>query len=88
MNGLVLSRNAVDLNPSLQMPVLTSSERWNAERIRALAMSCDPDACVPVQLDEMRQGCARLGRWFPDSRVEAYLAMRCGSCLIFHALDG
>jgi hypothetical protein len=30
----------VDLGPALPMPVFTSSERWNADRIGALALYC------------------------------------------------
>ena len=157
---------AVDLGPSLPMPVFTSTERWNPERIGALALYCsdgrwgeafdefchrrlliprydrwavpggpawllprgkgrdfsqttreqldflirvhelerivlishygcafyaelcgrDPEGCVPVQLQEMRDGTALLKRWFPELAVEAYLAMRRGNNLTFHAL--
>jgi hypothetical protein len=45
-----------------------------------------PDACVPIQLQEMRDGAALLRRWFPQLTVEAYLAMRRGNSLTFHAL--
>ena len=157
---------AVDLGPSLPMPVFTSTERWNPERIGALALYCsdgrwgeafdefchrrlliprydrwavpggpawllprgkgrdfsqttreqldflirvhelerivlishygcafyaelcgrDPEGCVPVQLQEMRDGTSLLKRWFPELTVEAYLAMRRGNNLTFHAL--
>jgi hypothetical protein len=46
----------------------------------------DPDGYIPVQLQEMRDGTALLKRWFPELAVEAYLAMRRGNNLTFHAL--
>jgi hypothetical protein len=156
----------VKLGPALPMPVFTSSERWNPERIHALALYCsdgrwgeafdefcqrrlllprydrlavpggpawllprktgrdlsqttreqlgllvrvheleqiilishygcafyaemfgkDPEGCLPVQLQEMRDGKALLRQWFPALNVEAYLAMRHAESLTFHAL--
>jgi len=158
---------AVDVGPSLPMPVFTSTESWNPERIGALALYCsdgrwgeafdefcqrrlliprydrwavpggpawllprgkgrdlsettqeqldllvrvhelerivlishygcafyaklfgqDADGCLPIQLQEMRDGIAILRRWFPELTVEAYLAMRRGNNLTFHALS-
>ena len=156
----------VDLGPALPMAVFTSTERWNVERIGALALYCsdgrwgevfdefchrrlliprydrwavpggpawllprksghdfsqttreqldflvrvhelerivlvthygcayyaelcgkDADGCLPVQLDETRKAAELLRRSYPDIGVEAYLAMRRGNSLTFHAL--
>jgi hypothetical protein len=46
----------------------------------------DADGCLPVQMDETQQAAASLRRSYPDIRIEAYLAMRCGGRLTFHAL--
>jgi len=158
---------SVALGPALPMAVFTSSERWNAERIGALALYCsdgrwgeafdefchrrlliprydrwavpggpacllprgtgpdlshstreqlgllvrvhelervvlishygcafyaemcgkDPEGCLPVQTQELKEGSALVRRWFPDLAVEAYLAMRQGGCLTFHAVE-
>lgn len=157
----------VELGHALPMPVFTSTERWNSERIGALALYCsdgrwgevfdefchrrlliprydrwavpggpawllprkaghdfsqttreqldflvrvhelerivlvthygcayygelchaDADGCLPVQLDETRKAAELLRHCYPDLRMEAYLAMRHGNSLSFHALD-
>jgi hypothetical protein len=46
-----------------------------------------PDECLPKQMDDLRMATATLHGWFPDVRVEAYLAMRRGSHLSFHWLN-
>jgi hypothetical protein len=158
---------SVDLGPTLPMPVFTSSERWNPERIGALALYCsdgrwgeafdefcqrrlllprydrwavpggpawvlprktgrdlsqitreqlgllvrvheleriilithygcafyaemfgkDADGCLPLQLDETRMAAEAMRGWFPELNIDAYLAMRRGTCLSFHQLD-
>jgi len=160
--------NTIDLGPELPMPVFTSLEVWNPERIGALAIYCSdgrwgeafdefchkqlqiprydrlaiaggpawlaalddqrgelhqalrqqlfflvkvheldrivlinhhgcavyrerlqlgPDECLPKQLEDLRTAAVTLRGWFPDVRVEAYLAMRRGSHLTFHWLN-
>jgi hypothetical protein len=48
----------------------------------------DPDACLPVQMEEARAAAAVLRDWFPSLTAEAYLAMRTEAILTFHRLDG
>jgi hypothetical protein len=45
-----------------------------------------PDDCLPTQLEDLRAVGETLRRWFAGVQVEAYLAMRKGSALSFHAL--
>ena len=47
-----------------------------------------PKDCLPAQREDVRTVAATLLRWYPNVRVEAYLAMRTGNCLSFHGLDG
>jgi hypothetical protein len=157
----------VDLGPELPLSVFTSSDRWNPERIGALALYCSdgrwgeafdefchrhlliprydrlalaggpaclaprgssesasatvrpqldflvrahelkqivlithygcafyhhflhlpPDECLPVQIQEAQAVGALLGSWYPEVRVQAFLAMRQGNGLSFHPLD-
>ncbi len=46
-----------------------------------------PDECLPAQMDDLRAAAASLRGWFPDVRVEAYLAMQKGSSFSFHWLN-
>ena len=41
----------------------------------------------PEQLSDVRTAAATLNVWFPQVRVESYLAMRIGSQMSFHRLD-
>jgi hypothetical protein len=52
-----------------------------------LRLGQGPRECLPAQLDEVRTAKATLRRWYPDMRVETYLAMRHGNVLSFHGLD-
>jgi hypothetical protein len=45
-----------------------------------------PADCLPAQADDVRRAASLLQRWYPDLRVEAYLAMRTGNWLSFHEL--
>jgi hypothetical protein len=47
-----------------------------------------PADCLPAQAEDVRAATSSLRGWYPDLRVEAYLAMRMGNCLSFHGLDG
>lgn len=47
----------------------------------------EPPACLPVQIDEVRRAAAVLRSWYPEMRVEAYLAMRNLNWLTFHELN-
>jgi hypothetical protein len=46
-----------------------------------------PRECLPAQRADVRSATTTLRRWYPDIRVDAYLAMRSGSLLSFHRLD-
>jgi hypothetical protein len=46
-----------------------------------------PKDCLAVQREDVRTGAAALRRWYPEIRVDAYLAMRAGNCLSFHGLN-
>jgi Putative carbonic anhydrase len=46
-----------------------------------------PRDCLPAQREDVRVAAAALHRWYPDIRVDAFLAMRTGNCLSFHGLD-
>ncbi|HKI31594.1 MAG TPA: carbonic anhydrase [Gemmataceae bacterium] len=43
--------------------------------------------CLPAQAEDVRIAKATLRRWYPDIRVENYLAMRGGHLVSFHRLD-
>ena len=45
-----------------------------------------PDACLPVQLNDLTKAAEALRLWYPELTVETYLAMRQGTCLSFHDL--
>src|SRR6516225_10325335 len=45
-----------------------------------------PRECLQAQRDDVRTAMHTLHRWYPDIRVEAYLAMRHGRLLSFHRL--
>jgi hypothetical protein len=158
---------SVELGPPVPLPVFTSGEAWNPDRIRALAIYCsdgrwgeafdefchrhlliprydrlalpggpawlvaegvrqagsrtihgqldflvrahglerivliahygcayyaellsqDADGCLPSQIEETLKAVETLTKWFPGLRVEAYLAMRSGTCLSFNRLE-
>lgn len=50
----------------------------------AQELNLDADACLPHQLAELRQLAPLLLEWYPDLRIECYLAMRRHNCLSFH----
>jgi hypothetical protein len=52
-----------------------------------LKLQRSPDECLPAQAEDVRAAAAVLRRWYPDLRVEAYLAMRKHAWLSFHQLD-
>lgn len=52
----------------------------------AEALQREPDACLPAQLADLRAVSDMLRRRFAGVQVEAYLAMRRGAALTFHAL--
>jgi hypothetical protein len=45
-----------------------------------------PTECLPAQRADIRTATNTLHAWYPDIRVEAYLAMRHGRLLSFHQL--
>ena len=45
-----------------------------------------PNGCLHAQRDDVRTAMDTLHRWYPDIRVEAYLAMRNDRLLSFHRL--
>jgi hypothetical protein len=45
-----------------------------------------PRECLPAQTEDVRTAAISLRRWYPEMRVEAYLAMRTGRVLSFHEL--
>jgi hypothetical protein len=47
-----------------------------------------PRECLPIQVEDVRTARLTLCRWYPDIRVDAYLAMRDGNVLSFHRADG
>jgi hypothetical protein len=47
-----------------------------------------PRECLPIQVEDVRAARLTLCRWYPDIRVDTYLAMRDGNVLSFHRLDG
>ena len=46
-----------------------------------------PDECLPAQAADVQAAAATLRDWYPDLRVEAYLAMRRDEWVSFHQLD-
>ena len=46
-----------------------------------------PKECLPAQAEDVRRAKATLLRWYPDIRVDTYLAMRTGNLLSFHGLN-
>ena len=46
-----------------------------------------PTECLPAQTADVRTAATVLRNWYPGLRVEAFLAMRTGSWLSFHALN-
>jgi hypothetical protein len=54
-----------------------------AERLRR-----DADGCLPEQVRDTLRAADLLRSWYPDVRVDTFLAMRRGTCLSFHELKG
>jgi hypothetical protein len=46
-----------------------------------------PAECLAAQTEDARAAAATLRGWYPEMRVDGYLAMRQGRCLSFHRLD-
>jgi hypothetical protein len=46
-----------------------------------------PDQCLAAQTADVQTAAAALHGWYPDMRVEAYLAMRQHGWISFHRLD-
>jgi hypothetical protein len=46
-----------------------------------------PEECLSVQIDDISAAMATLKSWYPEMRLETYLAMRTGSTLSFHGLS-
>jgi hypothetical protein len=47
-----------------------------------------PDDCLPIQMEDLRTVSEKLRRRFEGVKVEAFLAMRKGTALSFHAQAG
>lgn len=47
-------------------------------------LQCSAEECLPSQSSDMRQAAATLREWYPNMRVDTYLAMRSGRQLSFH----
>jgi len=45
-----------------------------------------PDECLSFQTEDLRRAAETLRQWYPDIRVENFLAMRSGSQLSFHGV--
>jgi hypothetical protein len=45
-----------------------------------------PDECLPIQFKEAAVASATLRKWYPQLKVQAFLAMRHESCVSFHEL--
>jgi hypothetical protein len=45
-----------------------------------------PQECLAAQAQDVRTAAALLRQWYPEMRVDSFLAMRTGNCLTFHAL--
>jgi len=46
-----------------------------------------PEDCLAVPVQDTSVAMAALRRWYPEMRLEAYLAMRSGTSLSFHGLQ-
>jgi hypothetical protein len=46
------------------------------------------DDCLSLQVEDMKAATATLHGWYPEMRLESYLAMRSGNTLSFHGLAG
>jgi hypothetical protein len=46
-----------------------------------------PEECLTAQIEDAHRALATLREWYPEMRLEAYLAMRSESNLSFHELD-
>jgi hypothetical protein len=46
-----------------------------------------PDQCLTSQIEDVRAAAETLHTWYPEIRVDSFLAMRRGNCLSFHGLD-
>jgi hypothetical protein len=45
-----------------------------------------PEECLPAQTSDLRRAADALGKTYPDMRIDAFLAMRSGRRLSFHAV--
>jgi hypothetical protein len=45
---------------------------------------CEPDECLPTQIEDLKQSAGRLKGWYPQISVEPVLAMRRENRLSFH----
>ena len=45
------------------------------------------EECLSAQYEDMRRATATLQEWYPNMRLESYLAMRSGNKLSFHAVE-
>jgi hypothetical protein len=45
-----------------------------------------PRECLAAQIEDVRAAAGTLRGWYPQLRLNAYLAMRTGNCLTFHDL--
>jgi len=50
-------------------------------------LQLSPDECLSAQTEDVQAAARVLQSWYPDLRVEAYLAMRKHAWLSFHQLD-
>jgi hypothetical protein len=55
---------------------------WYGHRLQR-----SPDECLAGQMEDVEAAAAALHNWYPDLRVEGYLAMRQQQWLSFHPLD-
>jgi hypothetical protein len=45
-----------------------------------------PDECLSFQTEDLSRAADTLKQWYPDIRVENFIAMRSGSQLSFHGV--
>lgn len=43
--------------------------------------------CIPPQIEDLQRAAKTLREWYPEMRIESFLAMRSGSCLSFHEVE-
>ena len=54
---------------------------YYAERLKL-----SPEECLPSQTADLRRAADTLREWYPEMRVETFLAMRSGNRLSFHSV--